>query len=115
MMKIILLLILFISIVSEQCDNFNGIPTQEADCYHQLSEQQKNDLKKTHCCYFISDDQVDPKCISLTQVQFENIDDYIEYNEILWGYINVRINCNSYHFKITIFYIFFALFMIFGL
>ena len=61
------------------------------------------DLKKTHCCFFESDDQVDPKCIALTQAQFDKIDDYIEYNEILWGYVNLRINCKSNHFKIAMF------------
>ena len=45
-------------------------------------------------CFFQSDDQVNPKCISLTETQYDNIDDFIEYNEILWGYVNVKINCN---------------------
>ena len=110
--QIIILFLLFIYVTSDQCNKFSGIPTNENDCFNQLSEEQMNDLKKTHCCFFESDDQVDPKCIALTQAQFDKIDDYIEYNEILWGYVNLRINCKSNHFKIAMFnLLLFALFI----
>ena len=102
--QIFLLLISFISIFSDQCYKFTGVPSTENDCFNQLSDEQKNTLKKTHCCFFESDDQVDPKCVSLTQTQYDNIDDYIKYNEILWGYVNTRINCNSYYVNIYIYY-----------
>ena len=109
----LLLLILLISIFSEQCDKYTGTPTRVDDCLNQLSDEQKKDLKKTHCCFFQSDNQLDPKCISLTETQYDNIDDFIEYNEILWGYVNVKINCNSFYYKCGIFYVVLFLFIIF--
>ena len=109
--QIFLLLLSLIAIFSEQCYKFTGVPSKESDCLNQLSDEQKNTLKKTHCCFFQSDNQVDPKCVSLTQTQYDNIDDYIEYNEILWGYVNTKINCNSYYIDISIYYL--VLFMLF--
>ena len=117
MMKIthiILLIILLIPILSDQCDKFTGSPTKADDCFNQLSDQQRKDLKKTHCCFFQSDDQINSKCISLTDIQYDNIDDYIEYNEILWGYVNVRINCKSFYYKFGIFYVILFLLVIVG-
>ena len=109
--QIFLLLLSLITIFSEQCNKFTRVPSKENDCFNQLSDEQKNTLKKTHCCFFQSDDQVDPKCVSLTQTQYDNIDDYIEYNEVLWGYVNTKINCNSDHIYISIYYL--VLFMLF--
>ena len=101
--QIISLLILFVAIYSEQCDKFTATPSTESDCYNQLSDSQKSELKKTHCCHFQADNQVDPKCISLTQTQYDNIEDYIKYNEILWGYVNIKINCKSFHLGVAMF------------
>ena len=102
-MQIFILLILFVNIFSEQCDKYTGTPTKENDCFNQLSDSQKDDLKKTHCCHFQAENLVDPKCISLTQTQYDNIEDYIKYNEILWGYVNLKINCNSFYLGVAIF------------
>ena len=112
--QIILLIILFLTIFSEQCDKFTGIPTQVNDCLNQLSDEQKNTLKKTHCCLFQSDDQVNPRCISLTEKQYENINDYIEYNEILWGHINIKIDCSSFNINLRIIYAILFIFILFG-
>ena len=105
MRKISLMIILIIItlIYSELCDKFGKTPSNETDCFGHLNDEEKNDLKKTHCCYFESEDQVDPKCMALTQMQYENINDFIKYNEILWGHVNIKINCNSFYSKVGIF------------
>ena len=112
--QMILLIILFLTIFSEQCDKFTGIPTQVNDCLNQLSDEQKNTLKKTHCCLFQSDDQVNPRCISLTEKQYENINDYIEDNEILWGHIHIKIDCSSFNINLRIIYAILFIFILFG-
>ena len=91
----ILYFFLVIYINSDQCDKFTNIPSQVSDCQDKLSQSQIDDDKKAHCCYSKDDAHVNPKCISLTQEQYDNIKDYIKFNKILWGEVNLSVDCNS--------------------
>ena len=86
---------LFNYISSDQCDKFTNIPSQVSDCQDKLSQSQIDDDKKTHCCYSKDDAHTNPKCISLTQEQYDNIKDYIKFNRILWGEVNLSVDCYS--------------------
>ena len=86
---------LIIYISSDQCDKFTNIPSQVSDCQDKLSQTQIDDDKKAHCCYSKDDAHVNAKCISLTQEQYDNIKDYIKFNRILWGEVNLSVDCYS--------------------
>ena len=96
---------LFSLSISDQCDDFTTIPTKVNDCIGKLSESQIKDELKAHCCYSKSDNEVNPKCISLTEIQYHYVKEYIKFNEILWGDVNLNIDCNSSYLKIGILYI----------
>ena len=91
---------LIIFIKSDQCDKFTNIPSSVNECQGQLSDTQIKDDLKSHCCYYKSDNDILPKCISLTKIQYDNIKDYIKFNEILWGEVNLKIDCYSFYLKI---------------
>ena len=88
---------------TDQCDLFTNIPKDVDECKNKLSEEQiKDDLKK-YCCYSKIDNDLNPSCISLTETQYDNIKDYIKFSEILWGEVNLNINCNSFYLRFWIF------------
>mgnify|MGYP006873238363 CR=1 FL=1 len=82
-------------ICSDQCDKFTNIPSQVSDCQDKLSQSQIDDDKKAYCCYSKDDTHINPQCISLTQEQYDKIKEYIKYNRILWGEVNLSVDCNS--------------------
>ena len=97
-----LLFFLISSINSDICENFTQIPKVIEDCKGQLSKSQIEYDLKSYCCYYEADNSINPRCISLTTFQYENIQEYIKFNELAYGDINLHINCNSFYLKLWI-------------
>ena len=103
--KYIFFISLFFVIISDNCDEFNTVPKEKSECFGMLSEEQKVDELKVHCCYSKAESRSYPWCQALTQMQYEHIKDYIKFNEILWADVNLNIDCKSFYIKMSLFYL----------
>ena len=99
LLQFIIFIFLLSLINGDQCDLFTNVPMHVNDCINQTSENQRESEFKEYCCFSKSANHINPTCISLTQIQYDNIKDYIRFNEILWGDVNMTINCNSSYLK----------------
>ena len=100
--KYLMFIILIEYINSDQCDEFTGIPSQVSDCKDKLSQVQIDSNLKAYCCYSKNDVRPNAQCVSLTKEQYDNIKDYIRFNKILWGEVNLSIDCKSLYLYLGI-------------
>ena len=107
--KYIFFISLIFIITSDNCDEFNTVPTDRSDCFNMLSEEQKELELKAYCCYCKADSRTYPWCQAITQMQYEKIKDYIKFNELLWADVNLTIDCKSFYIKMSLFYLLFFL------
>ena len=93
----------FLLINSDLCNEENKIPSSVSDCINSLSEEEKKNSFKVYCCYSKSDLNVQAFCESLTQDQYDFIQDYIKYRKLFLGEVNLSIDCHSLNIKLGLF------------
>ena len=101
--KYLIFILSFLLINSDPCNEENDFPSTPSDCFGKLSEEKKENDYKAYCCYYRSSLYSGPICESLTQEQYDYISDYIKIKALVWGEVNITIDCNSSNIKLGLF------------
>ena len=121
----------FIATKADDCKNRKTRPYIDSRgvYYDSQKDDEREETFHTHCCYVTYDDMdkyeynvleskydkdtgdikvtnkegIKGRCIALTDLQYNNIKEYITYQQIRNGeYKNYKIDCNSYYLQIFI-------------
>ena len=107
-LQFLIFLILFLYISSSGCYGIN--PTSAADCKDDALGNKKKD-NGVHCCYVTykdaEDNEVTKRCLEVSKAGYDNIKDYITYNEIMdESSYDYNVDCKAVYLQFSLIILF---------